>query len=196
MSEVARAIISNISVPHGIYRVGNSTPWPSLNKIDKVIRKLTDGQVVVVGPITYSLLPKDLTYEMCIIVNHSNSEYCKGSFDYLLCENVNEAVALAIKRAPNKNIFFLGGDKVWSDALHLCTDMYITEVDCDCRIQNLSKGPLKFSPKLLSPNRLWMVDESLSFRENITTGNEEGSTSINLKYVHYKKLDDDLAERD
>lgn len=182
-----RAVIASVSTPHGIYRVGNNVPWPAINRDKEAVRALTNGQIIVVGPTTYSMLPKNLTHEICIVVNHSLSSPIEGSFDYLLCESVEEAIALATKRFPDKKIYFLGGEKVIVDALPFCTDAYIMEVDCDCRNQPPTNGPLTFFPEVLSlrEDRNWMIGGLFNFEEKLG----DLGVTINLKHIHYEKVD-------
>lgn len=189
-----RAVIASVSTPHGIYRVGNNTPWPAINRDKVVVRALTKGQVIVVGPTTYSMLPKNLSHEICIVVNHPESSPIEGSFDYLLCERVEEAIALSTKRFPDKKIYFLGGEKVMTDALPFCTDAYITEINCDCRNQAPIFGPLTFFPEALSlkEDRGWMIGGLLNFEEKLG----DLGVTVNLRHTHYEKVDRNYLGKD
>jgi dihydrofolate reductase len=188
------AIIASVSTPHGIYRVGNNTPWPAINRDKEVVRSMTNGQIIVVGPTTYSILPKNLSPELCIVVNNSSSTIAEGHFDYLSCENVEGAIALAKKSLPNKKVYFLGGEKILAEALRYCTDAYITEVDCDCRSQSPTFGPLTFFPEALAlrDDREWMIGGLFNFKEKL---GDLGIT-IDLKYIHYEKVDGRFIGKD
>lgn len=188
------AIIASVSTPYGIYRVGNNTPWPAINRDKEVLRSVTNDQIIVVGPTTYSMLPKNLSPELCLVVDASMSTLAKCHFDYTSCKNVEEAIALAKKSLPNKKVYFIGGEKLMAEALRFCTDAYITEVDCDCRNQDPTFGPLTFFPEALSlrDNRDWMIGGLFNFKEKL---GDLGIT-IDLKYIHYEKVDGRFIGKD
>ncbi len=187
MNEQTRAIMVSVSVPHGIFRVGNRSPWPAIKRDNENTRIMTNGQVIVVGPTTYSLLPKNFSHELCIVVNHPYSSPLVDSNDYLLCESVEEALKLANTNAPGKKVFFLGGKRVLTEALQFCTDAYVAEVSCDCRLQEPIFGVMTLFPEalLLKESRDWMVRGVFDFKEKLG----DLGVEFDLRYTHYTKVD-------
>lgn len=197
MSE--KIIVASVSKPHGVYRVGNNSPWPPLTKEQRVLHNLTRGHVLVVDPITYSSLPESIDYILCIIVAplKTQSHLFRLGIGDLLCENIEEAIALATKIIPEKNIIFWGDKNVLMESIPLCTDIHVLEVELDCR----TLGPLTFFPEalllhehdgLLPQNRVWMIEGEQRSTEKL----DYLGITVPIRHVHYKNRNPDLKFMD
>ena len=93
-------------------------PW----KIDgdlKRFKKLTTGNVVVMGRKTHEEIGRPLPDRVNVVVS-STGEY-EG------CINVR-SLKEALERFPKRDIFIAGGARLYSEALDIADTMYITEV--------------------------------------------------------------------
>lgn len=96
-------------------------PWKIKGEQEQ-FRKLTTGNVVVMGRKSYEEIGHPLPDRMNIIVSHS-SNY---SDENLMTVNTLEQ---AIKVAGDNDIYVSGGYGLFKEALSIVDKMYITEID-------------------------------------------------------------------
>ncbi len=100
-------------------------PWHIPEDL-KYFRQLTLHNAVIMGKNTYESLGKYLDKRLNIIVSKSmkNNHNLKEQYDTILCESVNEAITVA--KSLGKDIFLIGGERIYQEGLSLADKMYIS----------------------------------------------------------------------
>lgn len=101
---------------------GNKIPW-HLPDDFKWFKKMTTGQVIVMGRKTYESIGKPLPNRTTIVLSRS-------------AQNINGVKVVAdLKQLnslepelTNREIFICGGAQIYEQALPLCSDLYLTLV--------------------------------------------------------------------
>ncbi len=117
------ALIVARSINNVIGKAG-AIPWNIAGEKEQ-FKKLTTGNVVVMGRKTYEEIGHPLPNRKTIVVSKSRTfegENLKSA------ASVKDALSLAATWAENKNIYFAGGYEIYKEALPLVHLMYITEV--------------------------------------------------------------------
>ncbi|MBS4899673.1 MAG: dihydrofolate reductase [Clostridiales bacterium] len=91
-------------------------------------RKLTTGNIIIMGRISYEEIGYPLPGRITIVVSTSKSFSAENCYTV---NNIDEALALAEKIAPEKDIYFSGGEQIYKKAMDIVDKMYITEIDLD-----------------------------------------------------------------
>jgi dihydrofolate reductase len=98
-------------------------PWPRLKGDMDWFRTMTTGQIVIMGATTYDGLGKPLPNRINIVISrkrelgdHSFSD-CGAALDYCDLEY------------PDKQIFIIGGGKIYQQYLDIIDRFYVTEID-------------------------------------------------------------------
>lgn len=165
------SIIACIAEETGIYCVNGGLPGGGFKKDLESFKCLTTGNgrnAVIMGRKTFESLPeesrKGLPDRLNIVITTNPDEFADPESENLMfCGNLHSAVSAASKRCCEE-IFFIGGKKVWLEALAKfdITEAYITvasiETDSDCQIQTIEE----LLPKKLIPT-LGMSGKSVSF---------------------------------
>jgi dihydrofolate reductase len=101
---------------------GNSIPW-HLPEDFKWFKRMTTGQVVVMGRKTFQSIGKPLPNRTTIVLTRS-SEPIPGVLTLSSLDQIDlNALGLA-----GRDIFICGGAEVYAQALPLCSDLYLTLV--------------------------------------------------------------------
>jgi dihydrofolate reductase len=101
---------------------GNSIPW-HLPEDFKWFKKMTTGQVVVMGRKTFQSIGKPLPNRTTIVLTRSN-EPIPGVLTVSGLDQIDPGtLGLA-----GRDIFICGGAEVYAQALPLCSDLYLTLV--------------------------------------------------------------------
>lgn len=107
-------------------------------------RELTLNKVVVMGHNTYKSLPKNrrpLPNRVNIVLSRDISLEIPG---VLTCGSI-EALEILLKNFDEKNIFLIGGEKLYVQLLNRCERAYITKVEAsppaDAFMPNIDKLP-------------------------------------------------------
>src|SRR5947208_4580081 len=101
---------------------GNRIPW-HLPEDFKWFKKMTTGQVIVMGRKTFESIGKPLPNRITVVLTRSQAPIA-GVKTILALDQIEPA-------APDfagRDIFICGGAEVYSQALPLCTDLYLTVV--------------------------------------------------------------------
>lgn len=122
---------------------GNKIPW-HLPEDFKWFKKMTTGQIIVMGRKTFESIGKPLPNRTTIILSRTNfqfpgvktisdlSEIADVERGLQAASNVIEQAALKRTeiRAPaaSREIFICGGAQIYEQALPLCSDLYLTLV--------------------------------------------------------------------
>src|SRR5215510_11291877 len=97
---------------------GNKIPW-HLPQDFKWFKKMTTGQVIVMGRKTYESIGKPLPNRTTIVLSRSPLEIPGVS----VVADLKEMCPLA-----GREIFICGGAQIYEQALPLCSDLYLTLV--------------------------------------------------------------------
>ncbi|MEP6664597.1 MAG: dihydrofolate reductase [Verrucomicrobiota bacterium] len=96
---------------------GNKIPW-HLPEDFKWFKKMTTGQVVVMGRKTFASIGKPLPNRTTIILSRTNYQF----------PGVCTISSLSQITEEEREIFICGGAQIYREALPLCSDLYLTLV--------------------------------------------------------------------
>ncbi len=94
----------------------------------RFFREKTMGKVVIMGKTTFLSFPgkKALPKRTNIVLTHDKSFNAE---DIIVCSGMEEAIDEAKKIASSEDIFFIGGEQVYREAVKFCDTAYITKID-------------------------------------------------------------------
>jgi dihydrofolate reductase len=101
---------------------GNKIPW-HLPEDFKWFKKMTTGQVIVMGRKTYESIGSPLPNRTTIVLSRSPLEMA----GVRVVADLNELGSLQGELA-GREIFICGGAQIYEQALPLCSDLYLTLV--------------------------------------------------------------------
>jgi dihydrofolate reductase len=101
---------------------GNKIPW-HLPEDFKWFKKMTTGQVIVMGRKTYESIGSPLPNRTTIVLSRSPLEIA----GVRVVADLNELGSLQGELA-GREIFICGGAQIYEQALPLCSDLYLTLV--------------------------------------------------------------------
>ena len=94
----------------------------------RFFKEKTLNKVVIMGKNTFLSLPgeKPLPERVNIVLTRDKSFNRDG---ITICDSIEKAVEEAKKIFDDKDIFFIGGEQVYSSAIDFCDTAYITKID-------------------------------------------------------------------
>jgi dihydrofolate reductase len=98
---------------------GNKIPW-HLPEDFKWFKRMTTGQVVVMGRKTFESIGKPLANRETIVLS-------RGAFQYPGVRRVSDLGQIDLA-SETREVFICGGAQVYAQALPLCSDLYLTLV--------------------------------------------------------------------
>ena len=98
---------------------GNKIPW-HLPEDFKWFKKMTTGQVVVMGRRTFESIGKPLPNRETIVLS-------RGGFQFPGVRTVADLGAIDLAN-ETREVFICGGAQIYEQALPLCSDLYLTLV--------------------------------------------------------------------
>jgi dihydrofolate reductase len=98
---------------------GNKIPW-HLPEDFKWFKKMTSGQIVVMGRKTFESIGKPLPNRTTVVLS-------RGNFAYPGVPRIDRLEELA-PLAAGRQVFMCGGAQVYEQFLPLCSDLYLTLV--------------------------------------------------------------------
>src|SRR4051812_15428294 len=98
---------------------GNKIPW-HLPEDFKWFKKMTTGQVVVMGRKTFESIGKPLPNRETIVLS-------RGQFQYPGVRTIQDLNQIDLA-GETREVFICGGAQVYERALPLCSDLYLTLV--------------------------------------------------------------------
>ena len=109
--------------------IGNKgqIPW-RIKGEQRRFRELTTGNVVIMGRKSYEEIGHPLPNRFTVVVSNT------ASFEEENCTtatSLQEAIALAEKLQPGKNIYISGGAGLYKEGIALSEKLYITEVETE-----------------------------------------------------------------
>jgi dihydrofolate reductase len=98
---------------------GNKIPW-HLPEDFKWFKKMTTGNVIVMGRKTFESIGKPLPNRETIVLS-------RGQFSYPGLRTISDLAEIDLAR-ESRETFICGGAQVYEQALPLCSELYITHV--------------------------------------------------------------------
>src|SRR5580765_8905186 len=98
---------------------GNKIPW-HLPEDFKWFKKMTTGQVIVMGRKTFESIGRPLPNRTTLVLSRSR-------FDFPGVHTIPDLSHLDLKN-ETRRVFICGGAQVYAQALPLCSDLYLTVV--------------------------------------------------------------------
>ena len=108
---------------NNIIGIKNGLPW-HLPTDFKYFKNKTWGMPVIMGRSTYESMKKDLPGRINIVVTHNAGWQSQNVF---ISHSIDEAIKKA-KESDAKEIFIIGGGKVFSETINLIGRIYLTRV--------------------------------------------------------------------
>jgi len=105
----------------------NQIPW-YLPADLKYFKKITTGNVIIMGRKTYESIGRALPKRINIVIT-KNKDF-RAEEGVLVFNSLLEAIEYA-KREVNREIFIIGGGEVYRQALSVSQKIYYTEVDTE-----------------------------------------------------------------
>ena len=129
MSKSFKAIVA-MSLNRGIGK-GNQLPW-HLPEDLKWFKKLTTGNVIIMGRKTWESIGKPLPNRESIVVSRGTAIGVPGVRTVRSLAEINPA-------ADSRDYFIIGGAQLFQEGLPLCSDLFLTlvkrEVEADVFLQ-------------------------------------------------------------
>ena len=129
-----KAIILARSMHTGLIGENNKLPW-KLPLDLKYFKEVTKDSILIMGRHTYESLPGMLPGRIhCVISSRIYLvDDVPDSKKFLMSQDLGKAVEYFEQQQPDKNIFFIGGPRIWYEALALglVDEVHLTSVD-DC----------------------------------------------------------------
>ena len=110
---------------------GGKIPW-HLPEDFKWFKKMTTGQVIVMGRKTFESIGKPLPNRKTIVLSRSQ-------FSHPGVETVSELSRIDLAN-ETRDVFVCGGAQIYAQALPLCSDLYLT------RVKRVVEGDAFFPP--------------------------------------------------
>jgi len=98
---------------------GNKIPW-HLPEDFKWFKKMTTGQIIVMGRKTFESIGKPLPNRTTIVLSRTN-------FQYPGVQTISDLGQLDMKN-ETREVFICGGAQIYEQTLSLCSDLYLTLV--------------------------------------------------------------------
>ena len=104
-------------------------PWPHLKGDMSWFRKMTTGHIVIMGSNTWkSLGYKPLPNRINVVLSQTHHYSGDNKADHTF-SNSNTALAFCNNEYPDKEIFIIGGGKIYQEYFYKINKFYITEID-------------------------------------------------------------------
>lgn len=154
---------------NGLIGNNNFLPW-NLPKDLENFKRITLNQVVVMGRKTFESIGKALTNRVNIVI--SKTLMTDNNKNLIIKNSFDEAIDYARQNFPNQEIFVIGGESVFRQAIMIIDKLYIT------RIYNKFMGDSYF-PKI--DLNVW----SLTKKEDHFADN---TNKFDYSFLEYEKI--------
>jgi dihydrofolate reductase len=150
---------------NGVIGVDNKLPWYIPDDL-KRFKKLTSGNVVIMGRKTYESLGKPLPNRLNIVISRNKDLVIPGC---LVFNNLSKAIK---KAGSDKEIFIIGGGEIYRKGIILADKIYLTKVHQEV------KGDTTF-PEIVE----WDEYKDMAWGwHELEREEKEGYTNITYKY--------------
>jgi dihydrofolate reductase len=106
---------------NGVIGVDNKLPWYIPDDL-KRFKKLTSGNVVIMGRKTYDSIGKPLPNRMNIVISRNKDLVIPG------CLVVDSMVKAIRKAGTEDNIFIIGGGEIYNQGMVFAERIYLTKI--------------------------------------------------------------------
>lgn len=168
MEEQQVAIISAVGADDGIGN-NNDLLWRIPDDL-KRFKKLTMGNVIIMGRKTYDSIGKTLPQRDNFIVTRQKNIEIEGAKVF---DSLESAIEYA-KTMCNKEIFIIGGASIYEQSIDLVDKLYITRID------SVKKADV-FFPKL---DNFKIISESETYDYD----------GLKYKYIGYERIIDNAEK--
>lgn len=135
-----RTIIVALNPDRVIGRDGD-LPWHYSADL-KRFKRLTLGGVVIMGRVTWESLPiKPLPGRSNIVVTSRTDEELDLPQGALACPSLDAAIAMAETETPGRDVWFIGGARLYAEALRHVDTIDLTHVPDEVRGEGLAYFP-------------------------------------------------------
>jgi dihydrofolate reductase len=123
----------------------------------EMFKELTIGNIIIMGKKTYDSLGEPLKDRLNVVISKS----MKKRDDILIYKSVEDAIE-SVKKF-NKDIFIIGGNKIYKEALdkNLCDNLFLTKID-----KEYKDADTFFPYKSLSGD--WSIAKSKNLNNHVT----------------------------
>lgn len=156
------ALIAAVS-ENGVIGVDNKLPWYIPDDL-KRFKKLTSGNVVIMGRKTYESIGKPLPNRMNIIVSRNKDLVIK---DCIVANSMGQAIK---KAGTDKKIFIIGGGEIYNQGFIYADKIYLTKVHQEV------EGDTTFPE--IDTTFCWLEKENIK---------KDGYSFITYDYVRHRK---------
>ena len=105
--------------------INGKMPWYIPEELER-FKKLTTGNIIIMGRLTHKDIGKVLPERINIIISKTENFTSKNCYSV---SSLEDALCLADNIAYNKDIFIIGGETLFKSAIEFVDKMYITEID-------------------------------------------------------------------
>lgn len=107
-------------------------PW-DIDGEKQRFKELTTNNIIIMGKNSYLEIGRPLPNRINIIVSSSLKQEANdivNQYDNIhIVSTLTEALELAKKQYPDKNVYLSGGQAIYEEGLELCEKLYVTEID-------------------------------------------------------------------
>jgi dihydrofolate reductase len=108
----------------------NSLPWPRIPGDMNWFKKMTTNNVIIMGSNTYKSLGKPLPNRINVVLSKTHDYSGLNQADHTFSDPDN-ALTFCQVEYPDKEIFIIGGEKIYNFYLPKIDRFFITEIDHD-----------------------------------------------------------------
>lgn len=112
---------------HGVIGRKNGLPW-KLPAEMAYFKATTTGHPIIMGRKTYESIGRPLPERTNIIITRNSNTKYRGSHS---TGSLGRAIELAKKSPGAEEIFIIGGESVYAEALSVADRIYLTKIDAD-----------------------------------------------------------------
>ncbi len=110
---------------NGVIGGDNTLLW-RLSEDLKLFKARTSGHAIIMGRKTFDSIGKALPNRLNIIISRNVKLEIPGCH---VVNSIEKAIAIADQHQPNKEIFIIGGEKIYTLASAHANKLYLTKVD-------------------------------------------------------------------
>jgi dihydrofolate reductase len=118
----------------------NSLPWPHDKEDLQNFKRITTGNIVVMGSNTWldPMIPKPLPNRTCVVVTNQNVKQFSQAHEVIAGSWLKESLEMLDQHNPDKTIWFIGGAKLLMSCRPYIREINLTtfmaEYDCDVKL--------------------------------------------------------------
>lgn len=101
-------------------------PWPRLPGDMSWFQKITSGNIVIMGSVTWRSLGRPLPNRINVVL--SKTRACNSDHVF---SDLDTAIEFCQQEYPDKEIFIIGGDSIYKQAMPIIGKFYITEIQSE-----------------------------------------------------------------